>query len=207
AVIIEDSLYGTSSQWGQTNYYSGGSNGPMCGFESKPATIPAAQMHYDHVGRAILDSPYGTVGSITQPVISGSVHSYHYTYTIPASWNYDKLQFIGLLMDETSGVILNANNEVIWVGTSELNNDLRLRVFPNPVAEKATVQFTLDKAGTINIKVYDLPGNCLIAMKPSQFQSGNNKVDVDVRSLRQGFYFVEVSVDGHTNTQKIVVTR
>jgi hypothetical protein len=207
AVILEDSLYGTGSTWGQANYYAGGSNGPMCGFESKPGTIPAADMHYDHVGRAILDGPYGTTGSIVQPVVAGSTHSHHYEYTIPAAWNYDKLHFIGLLMDETAGVILNANNEVIWVGTSELNHELRLRVFPNPAKDKATVEFTLDKPGLIHTKVYDLPGNCIMEMEPVEFQTGMNKTDINVSGLNQGLYFVEISVNGHRNTQKIAVTR
>ena len=207
AVILEDSLYGTTSTWAQTNYYAGGSNGPMCGFEAKPATIPAVDMHYDHVGRAILNTPYGTVGSIPQPVAAGAILYQGYNYTIPATWNYNRLHFIGLLMDQTSGTILNANNEIIWVGTSELNNDLRLRVFPNPADDKTTIQFTLDKPGKVSVRMFDLPGNCLFAINPVEYQTGTNKVDLDVSKLNQGFYFVEVSVNGHSNIHKVAVTR
>jgi hypothetical protein len=207
AVIAEDSLWGTTSTWAQTNYYAGGGNGAMCGFESKPNTIPAADMHYDHVGRAILDTPYGTPGSITGPITAGSVHSYHYEYTIPDTWNYSKLHFIGLVMDHTAGVILNANNEVIWVGTSELNNDLRLRVFPNPASNKANVLFTMDKPGVAGISVFDLMSHCLISMEPVSLPAGQNKVHIDLTKLNQGFYFVEVTVNGRSNTHKIAVTR
>jgi len=207
AVILEDSLYGTGSTWGQANYYAGGANGPMCGFESKPSTIPAADMHYDHVGRAILDGPYGTAGSIPQPVAAGTSHSAHYEYTIPAAWKYEKLHFAGLLMDHTSGVILNANNDIVWVGTSELNNDLRLRVFPNPATDIATVQFTLDKPGVTGIRVYDLPGNCVFTLEPVQYPAGMNKVELNLRKLNPGFYFVEISVNGHSNIHKIAVSR
>lgn len=207
AVIAEDSLWGTTSTWAQANQYAGGGNGAMCGFELKPNTIPAADMHYDHVGRAILDTPYGTPGSINGPITAGSVHSYHYEYTIPDSWNYSKLHFIGLVMDHTAGVILNANNEVIWVGTSELNNDLRLRVFPNPAADKANVQFIMDKPGEASIRVFDLTGHCLITMDPESFPAGQNKVEIDLTKLNQGFYFVELTVNGRSNTHKIAVTR
>ncbi|MCK9204027.1 MAG: T9SS type A sorting domain-containing protein [Bacteroidales bacterium] len=207
AVISEDSLYGTGSDWAQSNYYAGGGQGEMCGFETKPNPIPAASMHYDHVGRAILDSPYGTVGSITEPITAGSTQSYHYEYTIPETWKFDKLHFIGLIMDHTGGVILNATEDVIWVGTSELNNDLRLRIFPNPASDKATLQYTLDKPGIPNIRIYDLPGNCFRTLDPVQSQIGMNKIQLDLSGLRQGFYFVEVTVNGHSNTHKVAVTR
>jgi hypothetical protein len=207
AVIIEDSCWGTASNWAPQNNYAGGGNGPMCGFENMPAVIPAADMHYDHVGRAILDGPYGTSGSLPLPITAGSVRSYHYEYTIPSGWVYETLHFVGLLMDQTAGVILNANDEVIWVGMSELNNDLRLRIFPNPAENRTHVEFTLDKAGVTSLKVYDLAGHCLLATAPAEYKAGKNNVALDVSSLSQGFYFVEVTVNGHSNTQKIVVNR
>jgi hypothetical protein len=207
AVIMEDSLFGTGTDWEQANYYEGGANGPMCGFETKPDPIPAADMHYDHVGRVILDGPYGTAGSISAPVTAGSVQTHHYEYTIPAGWIYDHLHFVGLIMDHTAGVILNATNDVVWVGTSELNNDLRLKVFPNPAINKVNVNFTLDNPGMTGIKVYDLPGNCVLNIAPVQYPVGQNKVEIDLSRLVQGMYFVEVSVNGHTNTHKISVTR
>lgn len=207
AVISEDSLWGTTSTWGQTNYYYGGSNGPMCGFESLPQHIPAADMHYDHVGRAIFDGPFGTEGSIVPPITGGTSQSYHYSYIIPDSWVYENLHFIGLVIDHKTGHILNATDELIWVGTSELNNDLRLRVYPNPATDHTTVQFVLDKPGTTGIKVYDLPGNCVLSMSPELYPAGMNKTELNLNNLRQGFYFVEVTVNGHSNIHKIAVTR
>jgi hypothetical protein len=83
AIMTEDSCWGTTAQWNQTNYYAGGGNGTMCGFENLPGTIPASQMHYDHVARAILDTPYGTPGSLPTTITAGDVVSYSYTYTLP----------------------------------------------------------------------------------------------------------------------------
>jgi YbbR domain-containing protein len=55
--------------------------------------------------------------------------------------------------------------------------------------------------------VYDLAGHCLLATAPAEYKAGKNNVALDVSSLSQGFYFVEVTVNGHSNTQKIVVNR
>lgn len=207
AVILEDSLYGTTSTWGQANYYSGGGYGDMCGFEVKPDPIPAADMHYDHVGRVILDGPYGTPGSVTAPITAGSTHSWHYTYTIPADWVYEKLHFVGLILDYTTGIIMNATDEVTWVGTSERNNDMNLKVYPNPASDKTSLRFTLQKPGNVLIRVYDLPGNCVATLGEAEYPAGEQRVAIDVSTLKQGLYFVEVTVNGHSNTHKIAVTR
>ncbi len=207
AVILEDSLYGTAPDWAQENYYAGGSYGAMCGFETMPGTIPAAEMHYDHVGRIILDGPFGTPGSIAAPITAGSSHLFHYDYTLPTDWVYENLHFVGLLMDNTAGFIMNATDEVVWVGTSELNNDMNLKIFPNPASEKANLQFTLNKSGAVSIKIFDLPGNCVRTIEPASYPAGQSTTSLDVSSLKQGFYFVEVTINGHSNTHKIAVTR
>ncbi|HNX85405.1 MAG TPA: T9SS type A sorting domain-containing protein [Bacteroidales bacterium] len=207
AVIIEDSLWGTASGWAQANYYAGGSNGPMCGFESMPSTIPAAQMHYDHVGRAILDGPYGTEASITLPIIAGTSQSHSYSYTIPEGWNYEKLHFIGLLMDHSQGVILNANDQVIWVGTGQEAQTFPVRIFPNPVTDNASLKFTLDRPGSVQLRVYDLTGHCIQAKESGTFPVGEQQVVLQTEQLSQGIYFLEVAVNGMKNVQKLVVVR
>ncbi len=207
AVIIEDSLWGTTSGWAQNNYYAGGGYGAMCGFESLPSTIPAADMHYDHVGRAILDGPYGTEGSIPLPITAGSTRSYHYELTLPSDWIFEKLHFVGLIMDQTAGVILNANDQLTWVGMSQISNELKLRVFPNPAADKTTVQFTLDKPAVSTIRMFDLSGQNVLTLEPAAYPAGVNQVDLPLTSLSQGFYFVEVTVNGHTNVHKVAVTK
>ncbi|MBL7832200.1 MAG: hypothetical protein JNK41_14330, partial [Saprospiraceae bacterium] len=51
--LIEDGVTGTSAGYNQSNYYSGGSLGPMGGFENLPNPVPANQMVYNHVARAL----------------------------------------------------------------------------------------------------------------------------------------------------------
>ncbi|MGB1311865.1 MAG: GmrSD restriction endonuclease domain-containing protein, partial [Leucothrix sp.] len=55
-VITEDSVHGTDAQYGQVNYYSGSQS--LIGLDgidwmNLPSTVPASQMVYDHVARAI----------------------------------------------------------------------------------------------------------------------------------------------------------
>jgi len=207
AVIIEDSCWGTTTPWAQHNYYSGGGQGPMCGFESLPATIPAADMHYDHVARAILDTPYGTVGSLPSPITAGSVLHHTYTYTLPAAWRFDKLHFVGLLMDQTTGEILNANNVVFWVGGNNLNSDHQIKVYPNPFSDATNVVFRLGKTSNVSVNLYDLPGNLLYEAKPRLYPSGENTIRISGENLGSGLYILEVTVDGKMFTQKVSVVK
>ncbi|MEZ4931379.1 MAG: hypothetical protein R2788_04510 [Saprospiraceae bacterium] len=44
AVLIEDGLTGTGSDWDQINAYSGGGNGPMDFYTVQPGAVPAEIM-------------------------------------------------------------------------------------------------------------------------------------------------------------------
>src|SRR5699024_1843067 len=80
-IVVENGVSGTDSNWGQSNYYSGGSQGPMGGFENLPQVVPASDMVYDRVGRAIIGGYYGEEGSIPSAVSDGDSPSYSFTYT------------------------------------------------------------------------------------------------------------------------------
>jgi hypothetical protein len=207
AVILEDSVWGTSSQYAQANYYSGGGQGPMCGFESKPDPIPAADMHYDHVGREILDGPYGTPGSLPSPIPSGSIQSHFYTYTIPSSWVFEKLQFVGLLMDNTTGEILNANNVVTWLGENELTRSIGLKVFPNPFSSIANVTFSLEQPQDVSVRMLDMLGRPAYKAKTRHYPAGDNTIKLDGSSLENGLYIVELTIGKETYTKKVSINK
>lgn len=208
AIITEDSLYGTASNWGQTNYYAGGGNGPMCGFESLPATVPASQMVYDHVAREILDTPYGTEGSIVAPVTAGLTKSYTYTYTIPANWNYDKLTFIGILLDATTGEILNCNSLMTpYVGINEHTPDAAVNVYPNPSSILTNVVFTLKTSEKVKLDLYDAFGSLVYSQNAKTYGPGENKTIIQNENLKSGLYIVKLTIGSKTYTQKLSIVK
>ncbi|MCX6243869.1 MAG: T9SS type A sorting domain-containing protein [Bacteroidetes bacterium] len=207
AVIVEDSVWGTTSGYNQANYYAGGSNGPMCGFESLTSTIPAAQMHYDHVARAILDTPYGTAGSIPTPALAGPFYTHTYTYNIPTNWVFEKLKFVSLLLDHTTGGILNANNIAFWVGINDDNNVNNLRIYPNPTSDFTNVVFTIDKQSMVGLKVHNLLGNTVYSTGQKSCPAGENKILLPLASLDNGLYIVEVTIGNRSFTEKVSVNK
>jgi hypothetical protein len=207
-VITEDSLWGTTAQWNQANYYAGGGNGPMCGFESMPSVIPAAQMHYDHVAREILDTPYGTENSLPNPILAGSTHSYNYTYTIPQEWNYDKITIIGILIDMTTGEILNANNVIDpYLGIDNLNVDANVGIYPNPFNNLTNIVFSTTKPEMVKVDVYNLLGGLVYSEAAKQYQGGENKIQFSGSNLENGVYFIQLTIGERTYIQKVSVIK
>lgn len=206
-VITEDSLWGTSSGWAQGNYYSGGGNGPMCGFEDMPGTIPAAQMHYDHVARVILDSPYGTQGSLPSEILAGEIHSYNYTYTIPQAWKYEKLHFIGLLIDMATGEVLNANEVSNYVGIKEMVQDHSIKVYPNPFADFTNLEFSLDETSVVKVDVCNFLGKTVYSEATREYPAGSHNIRINSSSMSSGVYIIKLTVDNQTYTHKISVVK
>ncbi|MCE3294454.1 MAG: hypothetical protein K0R65_168 [Crocinitomicaceae bacterium] len=106
-VLVEDSVRGTGSGYNQTNYYAGGGNGVMGGYETLPSSVPAAQMVYNHVARAIEPDFNGMENSFPATVNMGETHSQTFTFEIPATWDTEQMHIIGLLFDP-AGKIDNA---------------------------------------------------------------------------------------------------
>jgi len=207
AVISEDSVHGTTTAWNQANYYAGGSNGPMCGFESLPSTIPAADMYYQHVARVILSGPFGTPNSITPPTTNGTSHTWPFTYTLPAGWNYDKLHFIGLLINSNTKEVLNATDVITsHVGIKNPPKDIKLSVYPNPFTNSTSVVFTLDKQANVNVKLLNPMGQLVYSNNGAQFAAGENKIVIDGQ-FKQGLYLLEVTVGSEKYTTKVTVVR
>jgi hypothetical protein len=207
-IFVEDSLTGTTSQWNQANYYSGGSNGAMCGFESMPSTIPAAQMHYDHVAREILDSPFGTEGSLPTEIALGSVITYHYSYTIPEGWNYDKLHIVGFLLDMTTGEVMNANNEIsTYVGINSPVFEQGVSVYPNPANDFVNISFMLNNPEVTSAEIFDLFGKKVTAVTGHEYAAGQNLIRISTEGIANGMYLVKLQVGNRVITRKISVIR
>jgi len=209
AVIIEDSVWGTTSGYNQVNSYFGGGNGPMCGFESLPAMVPAALMHYDHVGRAILDTPFGTEGSLPVPISAGAVHSYHYSYTLPDIWVYEKLHFVGLLINMTNGEILNSTSVLgATVGIEEpVASKQALNIYPNPVRNTANISFNLEQPDIVNLEMYNQLGEQVYKSRDYNMGAGQNRLILDLENYRQGMYFVKLAVGNQRLKGKINMVR
>lgn len=216
-VLTEDGVTGTTG-YAQSNAYAGGSNGVMGGFESLPNPVPASQMVYDHVARAIQPSFGGFANSFPAVVNSGDAHTVNFSFTLPASWDENSLHIIGLLIDPT-GRIDNAGKATITeavangyvngtgVGMEEMTLeqiDAIFQIFPNPTSTNAIVSVNLTKESTVSLKMMDMSGKELAARNYGSI-AGSSSIELNTSGLQAGVYLIELTVNNETMVKRLIV--
>lgn len=206
AVLVENGVTGTSSGYNQANYYAGGGSGAMGGYESLPDPVPASQMVYDHVGRVLYGGYTGQAGSITVPTTASSTQSYNFTGTV-GSFNASNLSVVGMLINSTTGEIMNANEGPLgFVGIPENDVVEFFNVYPNPATTNATLAFDLNTSSIANINIVNAMGQTIY----NQSVAGSNGlqgVTINTANMANGMYFVNLTVEGKVVTKKLSINK
>ncbi|MCF8366436.1 MAG: T9SS type A sorting domain-containing protein [Bacteroidales bacterium] len=198
AALIENNVTGTGPGWSQANYYSGGMFGPMGGFELLPDPVPAEDMVYQAVARAILGGFEGTEGSLPETVYAGEIHSFDFSITIPEDWNIENLEIVGMLIDHNAGTIVNGAKEELITGIADIASTTNICIFPNP----ATNELRFSNIANGKIFIYDINGR-LIMEKQNVGSSGT----LDISSIENGIYIVKVILDNKAYTTKLNIIK
>ncbi len=217
-VLTEDGVTGTSSSYNQSNSYAGGGNGVMGGYETKPNPVPAAQMVYDHVARAIAPSFAGYTNSFPATVSSGDSHTLNFTFELPSTWNENEMHIVGLLIDPT-GRIDNAGTATIadavtngFVDGSNaglfeaLENQLddAVKIYPNPTSTSTTISLNLKNEAQVDMKLIDLSGKVMAARNYGSI-NGTWSVNLNTANLNAGVYLVELTIDGTRVIKRLTI--
>lgn len=206
----EDGVKGTSTGYRQRNFYAGGGQGPMGGYENLADPVPAASMVYDHVARAIVGGFTGAPNSVPAANPAGSVMYYTSTYKVPAGYNIDNMHAITMLIDQTSGAIINAEQTGIpFVSTSAstLNNDaISVNMFPNPVQDEATLTVSLKETADLQVRVIDAFGR-VVAERNYGTVSGKQYLPFQAGNLANGVYTLVATAKGQSVSKPFVIAR
>lgn len=206
-VVTEDNVTGTDAGYNQTNYYSSSSqnialNGASHVWQSEPNPVPAAKMEYDFVARVIDNTFTGRANTITSPVTAGSTQSYTFNYTLPAGSIPTDFNAIALLIDQTSGMILNANQSRVNfannVASTELQNNTYM--YPNPATDRVSVYVQSNKGSNFRVDVVNMLGQVVLS-QTSTAATGN--VVLNTTDLTAGQYMVRVSNGAEQTTMKL----
>jgi type IX secretion system substrate protein/outer membrane protein Omp28 len=214
-VITEDDVTGTASGYNQVNAYSGGASGVMGGFELLANPVPAAQMTYDHVARFISPGFAGISNAPGTSTTVGSVFTWNFSFTLPASYDATQIHIVGLFIDPT-GKIDNAGTATITEavtngyisGASVGINDVvateaQISIYPNPSAGQSTVSLNLEKESNVQVAVYTVDG-ALVGNKNYGMLNGAMLLPVDLTKYDAGMYFINVTIDGNASVLKLI---
>jgi hypothetical protein len=202
-IIIEDNVTGTAAGYNQSNAYSGGANGAMGGYESLPNPVPAANMVYDHVGRALLGGYSGQANSVPTTITDGLAATYTFNYAIPSTSNSANMSAVAILIDNATGEIVNAEKTSLSAANVNELETIALNVYPNPASGVLNVSFEANNADFV-ITLTDLQGR-VISSKELANLNGTQLVTFSTEDIASGSYIVTVASNGTKTTKNVVV--
>lgn len=193
-IIIEDNVTGTTDGYNQVNYYAGGANGVMGGYELLPNPVPAAQMVYNHVGRALLGGYTGQTGSIPTSITDGQVVNYTFNYTIPSTSVRANMYAVALLIDQTTGEIITAEKESLSLTSINEMDAVNLSIYPNPATDMVHISFDCNGSDYF----VSLTDNLGREIRNGSYKNltGKQTISFSTHSLDRGSYFVNIHSAG-----------
>ncbi len=216
AVVTEDHVTGTGSGYAQSNYFAGGGYGPLSGagkdWHTEPNPVPAAEMEYNHVARALGDDAYeGVDASLPATMSAGVNYWYSYYVDIDPSWDLENIHVVAMLV-EPSGTINNAgkgsveSSEVGTVGLEEdAANAFAITAYPNPASDFVNLTVELEEASAVTIEVVNMLGAVVSTIETQNLAIGTHYNELDVADLTEGVYFIKTTVNETVEMTKIVV--
>jgi len=212
-IITEDNVKGTGAGYNQANNYSGLEMGLLVGVDgvdwtTLPNPILAADIEYDHVARAILGGFDGRVGSVPANFSSGDVATEIFSWTVPSDIDMSELHAVALLIDHTTGAILNAEKSEIDVLTSTIEEiDMaEINIYPNPATDVVVLDISLKSESKVNLQIVNGIGK-IVSQEDYGKISGSFTSNYDISSLSEGVYMFKICIDNNWSTKKIIVLK
>ena len=205
-IITEDGVTGTDSGYAQANYYSGDGTAPG-NYGSLPDPVPAAQMVYDHVGRAILGGFDGEPNSVPTVINGGDTASHTFNYTIPASSNVADFHIVVILIDSNDGSIVSAKQSTVAQALSieDVSGIDSIKLYPNPATDKLNIAFQ-EGNGDYTITVTDMLGRTVINNNYTGL-FGTQNIELSVSELNAGHYILNINDGNGSYSSKFVVNK
>jgi len=139
-------------------------------------------------------------------VEKGEILSGQGTNTIDVYWNMKGVGRVKVVEVNTFDC-MNADSIAVNIGMGanfiEAVATEEINIYPNPTSENVTINFGTEMAGHINVKIYNVAGSVVYSQFYSQIE--NSRVVVETKSFESGVYFVELTENSKTITQKLII--
>lgn len=201
-VVTEDEVRGSTSDYDQMNAYSGSSL-EMGGYELLPPRVPASQMVYQHVARAIYPGFEGIPSSLPAVLNREEEMLFQTDISLPANiLNKENLKIVALLIDEKTGEICNAAQTNVSGSTATGNSSLSVpgwKVLVYSSDRQLTVDLQTDSEQEKHIEVFRSDGKKVAERRTS----ADGLIPLPVNEPR-GLYFVRIGDGTNVLIRKVV---
>ncbi|GDX51484.1 hypothetical protein LBMAG27_05310 [Bacteroidota bacterium] len=170
-----------------------GSCSSLASWSTTNSITPTAT--FDNAGNVNPQANYGSGGMPKTVVVGGGT-----THTIYFAQN-------GTV---TTTQLQNAiNNSISTInGISDFKNVTdEISLYPNPATATTELIYTLTKASSVSIEVFNTLGQKIISDAPKNHTAGKQSFEINTSMLHEGIYFVQLKVDGETVTSKFSVAK
>lgn len=79
--------------------------------------------------------------------------------------------------------------------------------FPNPFNPSTTIAFSLEQAGHVHLRVYDVMGRLIQTLVDQPFSSGTHQVIFDARTLASGVYLYRLEQAGRSQQRRFTLIK
>lgn len=79
--------------------------------------------------------------------------------------------------------------------------------YPNPFNPTTNIEFSIPKAGLVNLTIYDALGNTVEVLQSGELKPGTYKADWNAASCPSGIYFYKLIAGDFTETRKMVLIK
>lgn len=212
-VVTESNVKGTGAQWPQTNYYAGGGNGVMGGWESQADHVTNVNFHF--VARSISPSPAGDAAGLPATLVANTTYTATLTATLNAAWKPADLQYIVLFMNGTDATIMNSAYTALptlkpGLPTSVANIEAgieKAQLYPNPATDIAYLQVELKDATNGTLTITDAVGRSVSPAKTTAMRSGTTVLEIPTANLAPGMYLINLSTEKGNVAMKLQVIK
>ena len=80
-------------------------------------------------------------------------------------------------------------------------------IFPNPFNPVTTIVYSIAKAGSINLSIYNLRGQLIEILENSFMDAGNYTVVWDASKQPSGIYFLQMKAENKIQNQKLMLVK
>lgn len=206
--IVEDSVTGSGSGYNQVNYYTNHDNGSYNPWYGKGS--PIVGFKHRHVGRYLYGGAWGEAGVIPANVNAGDEYTTQYSYTLPATWNINRIKLVAFVQDYHNSTrqrsIINSleyavneedSNTVSEIIISGLpaNTETALShisLYPNPAINAITLDYDLGQPANVSFEVNNILGQRVYSVAQQQLGAGAYRTKINTATYQPGIYFVTV---------------